>query len=64
MFNIFGFSHVKEIVELDWFIQISFHELPNTERYGVSLHIQTECGKIRTRKNSVFGHISHSDVIF
>ena len=25
-----------------------------------SLHIQSECGKIRTRKNSVFGHISHS----
>ena len=22
----------------------------NTERYGVSLHIQSECGKIRTRK--------------
>ena len=28
----------------------------NTERYGVNLHIQSECGKIRTRKNSVFGH--------
>ena len=27
----------------------------NTERYEVSLHIQSECGKIRTRKNSVFG---------
>ena len=26
----------------------------------VSLRIQSECGKIRTRKNSVFGHISHS----
>ena len=32
----------------------------NTERYEVSLHIQSKCGKIRTRKNSVFGHISHS----
>ena len=32
----------------------------NTERYFVSLRIQSECGKIRTRKNSVFGHISHS----
>ena len=32
----------------------------NTERYEVSLRIQSECGKIRTRKNSVFGHISHS----
>ena len=32
----------------------------NTERYEVSLRIQSECGKIRTRKYSVFGHISHS----
>ena len=23
----------------------------NTERYSVSFHIQSECGKIRTRKN-------------
>ena len=30
--------------------------------YGVSLRIQSECGKIRTRKNSVFGHFSRSDV--
>ena len=28
--------------------------------YGVSLRIQSECGKIRTRKNSVFGHFSRS----
>ena len=29
--------------------------------YGeISLRIQSECGKIRTRKNSVFGHFSHS----
>ena len=34
----------------------------NTERYEVSLRIQSEYGKIRTRKNSVFGHISHSDI--
>ena len=32
----------------------------NTERYFVSLRIQCECGKIRTRKSSVFGHISHN----
>ena len=25
------------------------------EKYGVSLRIQSECGKIRTRNNSVFG---------
>ena len=28
----------------------------------VSLRIQSECGKIRTRKNSVFGHFSCSVV--
>ena len=32
----------------------------NTERYFVYLCIQPECGKIRTRKNFIFGHISHS----
>ena len=32
----------------------------NTERYGVSVRIQSECGKIRTRKNSVFRHVSCS----
>ena len=32
----------------------------NTERYKVSLRIQSECGEIRTRKNSVFGHFSRS----
>ena len=32
----------------------------NTERYGVSLRIQSECGKIQTRKNFVFGHFSRS----
>ena len=30
----------------------------NTERCGVSLRIQSEYGKIRTRKNSVFEHFS------
>ena len=28
----------------------------NTERYSVSLRIQSECGEIRTRKNPVSGH--------
>ena len=32
----------------------------NKERYSVSLRIQSECGKIRTRENSVFGHFSRS----
>ena len=33
----------------------------NAERYKVSLRIQSECGKIRTRKNPVSGHFSRSD---
>ena len=32
----------------------------NSERYEVSLRIQCECGKMRTRKTSVFGHFSRS----
>ena len=32
----------------------------NTEKYFVSLCIQSECGKIRTRNNSVFEHFSRS----
>ena len=35
----------------------------NTEKYVVSLRIQSECGKIRTRRNPVFGHFSRSGVI-
>ena len=34
----------------------------NTERYEVSLRIQSECGKIRTRNNSVFGHLKYLSV--
>ena len=33
----------------------------NTEIYCVNLCIQSEYGKIRTRKNSVFGHFSRRD---
>ena len=32
----------------------------NTERYELSLRIRSKCGKIRTRKNSVFGHFSRN----
>ena len=32
----------------------------NTERYFVSVRIQSECRKIRTRNNSVFGRFSRS----
>ena len=34
----------------------------NMEKYSVSLRIQFECGKIRTRKNSVFGQFSRSEI--
>ena len=33
----------------------------STERYSVTLRVLAECEKIRTRKNSLFGHFSHSD---
>ena len=32
----------------------------NNRDMAISLRIQSECGKIRTRKNPVFGHISRS----
>ena len=35
----------------------------NTERYKVSLCIQSKCGKIRTRDNSLFGHFSRGELI-
>ena len=36
----------------------------NTEMYCVSLRIQSECGKIRTRNNSVFGSFSRSVKVY
>ena len=36
---------------------------PNTEFFLVRI-IHSECGKIRARKNSVFGHFSRSDNFF
>ena len=36
---------------------------PNTELLPVSLRIQSECGKIRARNNSVFGHFSCGDYL-
>ena len=35
----------------------------NTERYFLFLRIQSEYGKIRTRKYSVFGHFSHNVIL-
>ena len=34
----------------------------NTDRYSVSLPIQSKCGKMRTRKNSVFEQFSRSEL--
>ena len=34
----------------------------NTEIYSVNLRIQPVYGKIRTRKNSAFGHFSHGEM--
>ena len=41
-------------------VRIFPHLSPNTDRYSVSLRIHSECGKIQTRKNSVFEHFSRS----
>ena len=35
---------------------------PNMEMYSVNLRIQPKFRKIRTRKNSLFGHFSRSDM--
>ena len=35
----------------------------NMAIYGVNLRIQSECRKIRTRKNSVFGYFSRSGTL-
>ena len=32
----------------------------NTERYFVSIRVQSKCGKVQTTKNSVFGHFSRN----
>ena len=34
----------------------------NTDRYPVSLRIQSKCGEIWTRKNSVFGQFSRGEL--
>ena len=35
----------------------------NTKRYFVSLRIQSACGRMQTRNNSVFGHFSPSNIL-
>ena len=45
------------------YIQDSYKNLRKSalQHTSVSIRIQSQCGKIRTRKNSVFGHFSDSD---
>ena len=47
----YGLFLVRIFPHLDWI-----------QRYSVNLRIQPECRKIQTRKNSVFGHFSRSDI--
>ena len=51
----FRFHAVKSVQIRNFFWSVFFGIRTNTERYGISLGIQSECGKIRTRENSVFG---------
>ena len=57
-------SHLlkKSLIENFIFCEVLFTSV--LERYFVSLRIQSKCGKRRTRKNSVFGHISRSDFLY
>ena len=54
-------SHYVKCMQIRSFFWSVFSRiLTDPKRYEVSLRIQSECGKIRTRKNSVFGHFSRS----
>ena len=56
-----GTDHCVKGVQIRSFFWSIFSRIRTEhERHLVSLRIQYECGKIRTRKNPVFGHISHS----
>ena len=55
-------SHsMKSVQNTEFFSGPYFHEFRlNTEIYYVNLCIWSEYGKLRTRKNSLFGHSSYS----
>ena len=56
-----GYPHCVKSVQIRSFSGPYFPAFGlNTERYNVSVCIQSECGKIQTRKNSIFGHFSYS----
>ena len=53
--------HCVKSVQIKFFSDLYFLVFGlNTEIYGVNLPIQSECRKIRTRKNSVFQNFSRS----
>ena len=54
--------YVKKKSKYGLFLVRIFPHLDWIQRYSVNLRIQPECRKIRTRKNSVFGHFSRSDI--
>ena len=51
-------DYCVKIVQIRSFFWSVFSRILN--EYYVSFRIQSECGKIRTRKSSVFGHFSRS----
>ena len=61
IFLVFTLVHCIKSVQVQSFSGLYFPVFGlNTEIYGENLRIQSKYRKIRTRKKSVFGHISHS----
>ena len=58
--SVYGFQCVKSVQIRRFFGQYFSVFGLNTERYFVSLRIQSTCSKIRTRKSFVFGYFSRS----
>ena len=64
MFLVFALHHCKKNVQIRSFFWLVYSCIRTV--YGdllVNLCIQSESGKIRTRKNSVFGHFSRSGCV-
>ena len=58
--SILEFLQCVKSVQIRSYFWSVFSRIRNEYGYFVSLRIQSECGKIRTRNNSVFGHFSRS----
>ena len=54
-------QHCVKSIQIRSYFWSVFSRIRNEYGYFVSLRIQSECGKIRTRNNSVFGHFSRSE---